>query len=72
MSIHPQSQAKVIDLNVYCSISTLTVYTGPPFPHPGAPQPTVAGKPKRKQVKMAVCAPSRLLHLTLLNRFIRI
>jgi len=27
----------------------------PPFPHPGAPQPAVIGKPKRKQVKMAVC-----------------
>lgn len=25
----------------------------PPFPHPGAPQPGVGGKPKRKQVKMA-------------------
>lgn len=32
-------------------------YTAPPFPHPGAPQPAVMGKPKRKQVKMAVRIP---------------
>lgn len=33
----------------------------PPFPHPGAPQPSVMSKPKRKQVKMAVCVSFRPL-----------
>jgi len=33
----------------------LTTYIAPPFPHPGTPQPAVIGRPKRKQVKMAVC-----------------
>jgi len=67
MSIHPQSLAKVIGSDVSCSISTLTMYTAPPFPHPGAPQPAVIGKPKRKQVKMAVCFRFRLHYLVLLS-----
>ena len=72
MSIHPQSLAKVISFNVRCSTLTLITYIAPPFPHPGAPQPAVIGKPKRKQVKMAVCVRSRPLYSRLLSGFTRV
>jgi len=70
MSIHPQSLAKVTGVDVRCSIPILTTCIAPPFPHPGAPQPTIMGKPKRKQVKMAVCPPSRFHYLVLLSHLI--
>ena len=67
MSIHPPSLAKVTDLVACCSTSTLITYIAPPFPHPGAPQSPGVGKPKRKQVKMAVRFRSRFYHLSLLS-----